>query len=483
MKLRTATLWISALLLIAALAGLVYLGTFTRYLADDFCMAGDAIHIGLLNMLSKWYTTWTGRFMFIIGTGLFGLGGPKFAAWVPPVAALIWLVGICWSIHPIIKRLAWPKPVLLSVVAGSLVLLVLLSTIPNLFQSFFWQDGMVNYSLPLIGLTFCCGIILHAWLEKANMLFASFSVGILAFLSGGFTEASTAMEITLFALALLLSLTCRDRATRRRLATVLSAALLGALLAMLVVFIAPGNQTRLQIVGGQSGHPGIFRILTFSFRNMVYIYGKFFLRTPFWAILSIILPLIAGWIFSTPSAALPEKINLAYLWKQNWFRSMLFIGVSAIILVTAACAPVVFAVNAYPEDRTIIIMQFAVILSVIFISASLGIGFRQLGLLPGLAHNLSLNRILLVGILIMIVITAGVSILNSANRLPTYHSYQEMWDQRAALIQQAARSGETTITVPGRYSLFAVADLSEDPGNWVNRCMAYYYGVSEIIGK
>ncbi len=119
MKLRTAVLWISALVLIIALASLVYLGTYTRYLADDFCMAGDALHLGLVNMLVKWYGSWTGRFMFILGTGLLGLGGPRLAGWVPVLTSIAWLVGIAWSILPVIKRLEWPKPVLLSVAASS----------------------------------------------------------------------------------------------------------------------------------------------------------------------------------------------------------------------------------------------------------------------------------------------------------------------------------------------------------------------------
>lgn len=483
MKLRTAVIWISALMLVISLAGLVYLGTFTRYLADDFCMAGDAVHLGLTAMLVKWYSNWTGRFMFILGSGVLGLGGPKFAAWVPPLAAAIWLAGVVWSILPIIKRTGWSKPVLLSITGSSLILLVTLSTIPNLFQSFFWQDGMVNYTLPLIGLTYCCGIIIHAWLEGAKTLVAAIVVFVLALLSGGFTEASIAMEITLFTIALLLSLTVHDRTMRRRLIPILSIALLGALIAVLLVFIAPGNQVRLQAVGGGADHPGLVRIITFSVRNMAHIFGKFFLQSPFWASLSIILPFLTGWLLFPPHISPPGKLKLDFLWRQNWFKSIIFIGVAAITLVTAACAPVVYAMNAYPDDRTIIIPQFVVAVSVILISAASGYGLRYLRFVPNPADKSSVSQAITVGILVVILIATGVSIWHSANQLSEYRSYQEMWDKRAALILQAAQSGETSVTVPGKYSLFAVADLSDDPENWVNRCMAYYYGLSQIIGK
>ncbi len=483
MRLRTAAIWISALVLIIALAGLVYLGTFTRYLADDFCMAGDALHLGLVNMLIKWYSTWTGRFMFILGTGLFGLGGPRLAGWIPVLAGLAWLVGIAWSILPVLKRLGWPKPVLLVLITGSMILLVVLSSIPNLFQSFFWQDGMVNYTLPLIGLTYCCGIILHTWLEGANPLPASVAIFIVAFVSGGFTEASTAMEITLFAIALVLSINLRDRDTRKRLIVLLTAASLGAMLALLVVYIAPGNQVRLQAVAGQSAHPGMLRILTFSIRNMVYIFGKFFLLTPLWAAVTIALPFLAGWILSAPAPDLREKWNLPGLWSQAWLRSILFIGFSALVLVTAACAPVVFAANAYPEDRTIIIPQFVVVTSVIFIFAALGSGLSRLGVLPNPTEKLALRQVLVVSLLVVVLLMSGFSLWHTSTQISVYRSYQQLWDARAALIQQAVLAGQTEISVPGKYSLFAVADLSDDPNNWVNRCMAYYYGLAQITGK
>lgn len=483
MKIIPVFIWISALLLILSIAGLAYLGTFTRFHADDYCMAGDAVHLGLVRMLVKWYTTWTGRFMFIVGTGLLGLGGAQFAGWLPPLAAAIWLACIFWAAYPLFKRSRWPNPRLLSIVTGCLILLVLFSTIPNLFQSFYWQDGMVNYSLPLIGLTICCGIIIHAWLEETNTLSACIAIFPLAFLSGGFTEASTAMEITLFSILLIMSLTPKSRASRWRLSTILVTALIGALAAMIIVIISPGNSIRLQAVGGEAGHPGVLRIISFSIRNMVHIFGKYFLLTPLWALVSIGVPFLAGWLFSERIPDLAHKWNLYFLWQQNWFRGIVFIGITSIILVTAACAPVVFASNSYPEDRTIIIPQYVIVISVIFASAMLGVGFRQLGLLPNSVERPSLYRALQAGILIIILLISGISIWHTSKQVPEYQTYQKLWDDRASLIQQAILSGQIVVTVPGNYGRFAVADLSEDPNNWVNRCMAYYYNISQIIGR
>ena len=483
MKLRPVFIWVSALFLVISIAGLAYLGTFTRFHADDFCMAGDALHLGLVQLLVKWYTTWTGRFMFILGTGLFGLGGLKLAGWLPAMAVATWLVGIVWAILPLIKRSGWPQPRWLAILFGGLTLLVLLSSIPNLFQSFFWQDGMVNYSLPLIGLTFCTGIILHAWLGRVHTLTAAVVLFVLAFLSGGFTEASTTMEVTLFTFTLIIFLTLGDRTTRLHLSPILSAALLGALAAMVVVIIAPGNLVRLEAVGGQASHPGLLRIITFSIRNMTHIFGKYFLRTPFWALASIIPPFLTGWLFSAPPVGFSQKWNLSDLWKLSWIKGIAFIIVAVLILVTAACAPVVYALNAYPDDRTIIIPQFAIVVSAICISTLLGIGLHQQGLLPDPVKNLTTKRVLQAGILITILFTAGISIQHSVRQIPEFQSYVNNWDARAVLIRQAALSGQSEIIVSGGYGRFGVADISTDPNNWVNQCMAYYYGIPKIRAR
>ena len=483
MKIRPFFIWASGLLLVISIAGLAYLGTYTRFHADDFCMAGDAIHLGLASMLVKWYTTWTGRFMFILGTGLFGLGGPKLAGWLPALAAVTWLIGIAWAVLPLIKRSDWPHPRWLAILAAGLALLVLLSSIPNLFQSFFWQDGMVNYSLPLIGLTYCIGIILRAWLEHTHTLSTCIVLFVLAFLCGGFTESFTAMEVALFTLALLISLILGDRPSRLRLSPILSAALLGGLAAMLVVVIAPGNLVRIQAVGGQASHPGLFRIITFSIRNMTHIFGKYFLKTPFWALASIIPPFLAGWLFSVPTTGFSRIWNLPALWKQNWFKGITLITLASLILVTAACAPVVYALNAYPDDRTIIVPQFAIVVSVISVSVLLGIGLRRQGVLPNPMENLSVSHALQVSILVTILFITGISFRHTISQIPEFQSYSKLWDERAVLIQQAALSGQTEVTVPGSYSRFTVADLATDPNNWVNRCMAYYYSIPQIRGR
>jgi hypothetical protein len=57
------------------------------------------------------------------------------------------------------------------------------------------------------------------------------------------------------------------------------------------------------------------------------------------------------------------------------------------------------------------------------------------------------------------------------------------WDARAEQIEQMRLGGETAIEVQALDSIGTIAELSADPGDWVNRCAAVYYGVEEIRGR
>ena len=145
--------------------------------------------------------------------------------------------------------------------------------------------------------------------------------------------------------------------------------LLASLAAMLIVVIAPGNQVRLQAVGEEIAQPGLLRIVSFSLRNMAHIFGKFFIQTPLWALVSFLPPLLTGWLLTSPQNTPRSGWRPANLWRQSWVRGLIGIGGSALVLVTAACAPVVYAMNAYPDDRTILVPQFVVVFAVISASA------------------------------------------------------------------------------------------------------------------
>jgi hypothetical protein len=480
MKFRTAFYWTAFLAPLLALAGLAYLGTFTRFHADDFCMAADATLLGLGGMLTKWYTIWTGRYMFILGTGLLGSAGPGLARWLPALAEVVWLVALAWAILPLLRKAAWPRPRLVAVITAGLALLVLFSATPNLFQSFFWQDGFVNYSLPLIGLTINGGLCLRVWSSKLNPVLVAIGAFLLAFVCGGFTEAFITMQIALFGLALLAAWVLIRKEKRGALIPVLAAAMAGGLVALLIVFVAPGNQVRQAAAVGSN--PGLLRIITFSLRNAAFLIGKYFLQNPIWAFLSVAVPFLAGWAFFNPATGQRESSKAVPLWKEGWLKEVVLLLAGAFILVTAACAAVVYALDAYPDDRTIIVPLYIVILAAMFAGARLGAGLRQKVVPPVFVKKIGgMSTIFRITLLLILLACSAFSLLQAWRQAPEFQAYAQAWDKRAVILQQAGQANQSEVTVAGLDARFGVADLNADPNNWVNRCVADYYHISKVL--
>ena len=482
MKIRPTYL-LALLFLGLSLAGLAYLGTFTRLHADDFCMAGDAARLGVFQSVLNWYNHWTGRLMFLFFTSLLGLGGPSLASIAPVILIAGWLLILAWALLPLIQSAAWDSPRLLAMVAAGLALLVLFSTIPNLFQSVFWQDGQVNYAFPLLGLTVQAGVILRTWLGRASSSCPAAVyiavIFVLTLLSGGFTESFSALQAALWFLVLVALLLLASPATRRRLLPVAAAALAGALIALLIVLVAPGNQVRQDLMPVRAG---LFRIITFSIRNAAYILAKYPLWNPGWALLSVIVPFLSAWWLSPNSTVPRPPGSLRQLWADPWLRGLILVPVGAFMLLAAACAPVVYAMDAYPDDRTILIPQFILVLAATLWSGLLGMVLRRYRYLPDPSAQ-SWRRAIPAVLLGAIVLASGFSIMSTIRQVPDYQAYATSWDQRAGLLAAAHQKGTSDITVPGLSNRFGVADLQAEPDYWVNRCMAIYYGLANIHGQ
>jgi hypothetical protein len=486
MKLRTAPFLAAILLLCIPLAGLAYLGTFTRLHADDFCIASSMANLGLWGGMVQLYNTWAGRFMYFFTSLLASVTGSGGSAVFPALVIGLWFLVLAWAMLPLLRRAAWPNPRLLSVAASGLILLITLSTIPNIFQAIYWRDGQINYSFPMIGVTFLSGLILRVWLAPTPILlrFCTGTALVLAFCLGGFAEAFDVMQAGTWALVLLLVLLLAGQETRRRLLPVVGATLAGSLIALVIVVIAPGNQVRGALLGEKAG---LVRVITFSLRNAAFILGKLFIWNPGWALLAILVPVIGGVWLAPPAISVPAKPEGQPqglpLRGQDWVRGVVLVPVCAFLIATAVCAPVVFMMNAYPEDRTILLPQTALVIGLVITSGLIGIGLRRLGWVPNPVERPFLNRILPGGILIVLALAAGLSLWQTAQQVPDLQKYVTQWDQRHAVLLEAHLQGQTDVTAYGLQNRSGIGDLRAEPDYWINACMAEYYGFSALRGK
>ncbi len=463
---------------LAALACFAYLSTFTRLHADDYCIAADVTHLDPAAYFLKWYTQWTGRFAYITFTGLLTALGAGFAAWLPTLTLGVWLVGLSWALAPLARWVKWDHPRLCAWIAAGLILLVLYAATPNLFQSAFWEIGLINYSFPLVGFTWAGGVLVRLGLGQIQPKPAAAWVGGLSFLSGGFTEAFSSVQVAFYVLLLVGAAVWGRGSARRALLSAAWAGLLGGGLALGVILASPGNEVRRDALPEP---PGLIRLVTFSIRNAAYIMGKYFLWTPGWAALSVGVPLAAGWAFGAGHAQGARGARLS--WRLPWVQAAGVMLTAGFGLAVAACAPVVYSLNAYPDDRTIFLPLFFWILALTVSSTLLGSGLRGLGVLSKWDLHPRSTQAAAGLALAGLMLAAGVTGWRTAQAAPEYRQYAQDWDRRDAQLRALSQSGVEEVTVVGLPSRFGVADLQESPDHWVNRCMAEYYGIPQLRGR
>ncbi|GAP17280.1 DUF6056 family protein, partial [Levilinea saccharolytica] len=269
----------------------------------------------------------------------------------------------------------------------------------------------------------------------------------------------------------------RGRA-RRALLSAAWAGLLGGGLALGIILASPGNAVRR---GALPEPPGLIRLVTFSIRNAAYIMGKYFLWTPGWAALSVGVPLAAGWAFGAGHAQGARGGRLS--WRLPWVQAAGVMLTAAFGLMVAACAPVVYSLNAYPDDRVIFLPLFFWIAALTASSAWVGNSLRQMRFLSRWSVHPHSAQAAAGLALAGLMLAAGVTAWRTAQAAPEYRQYAQDWDRRDAELRALSQSGVEEITVVGLPSRFGVADLQESPDHWVNRCMAEYYRIPRLRGR
>src|SRR5512132_1681351 len=106
-KSRTANLVFFAVLLfmLATLVVYAYLGTFTRYMADDYSTASVLQDEGFWGAQTYWWQNWSGRYSFTFVISFVELFGVGIVPILPTLIILLWLFSITWLCLPFLKDL------------------------------------------------------------------------------------------------------------------------------------------------------------------------------------------------------------------------------------------------------------------------------------------------------------------------------------------------------------------------------------------
>lgn len=90
-RLLAFLLTLLAAVLAVVFAAHAYLGSYTRFIADDYCSAYLGQRFGLLRYLWFWYLNWGGRFSAIAADMVLAWSRPQGIGWVPGTALMLWM--------------------------------------------------------------------------------------------------------------------------------------------------------------------------------------------------------------------------------------------------------------------------------------------------------------------------------------------------------------------------------------------------------
>ncbi|HUH98545.1 MAG TPA: DUF6056 family protein [Anaerolineales bacterium] len=449
-----------------ALGVFAYLGTFTRYLADDYCETVLA-RTGLIQSLIQRYETISDRYSNLLFVGLSEFLLPHNVEILPVIMILLWTVALTWLVYEARRALALPGFFGVDFFLGASLAFFSILQAPNRFQTIYWRSAMATHFAPLVFLT-ALAAFLFMWIRRNEGRAPAVWIGLLcliiAFFGGGFSEPPDALLIvtSLFALA---ATWLWERGSRRRPALMLlSWTCAGGLLALVVLMASPGNSFRIR-----TARPDLLILGYKTFLATLEFVLDSFSILPLPSIVSIAIPLLLWYSLFAAAPALSSAR-----------RRVLFYVAAAIPilgygLIAASFAPSVYG-QAFPAERARFIGRLLMTAALMSEGACLGSLLAQWRVrwLP-ISSTLAMIFFALSAVYPL---RAAWTVLQ--DKEPYYRTWSSVWDRRQEQIMTDKSKGVEDVVSFQIYSIEGIGELGADPKSWINVCAAHFYGVHSI---
>ena len=460
---RLALILVNIVLLIA-LTTYAVRGFYSRYWADDYCFGTIFHQHGLWEGTGFFYRNTSNRFAAYFLVGLNELLGERAISFLPAFMILVTVL-IYSVVFSLAFRLAkFPQKWGVSILLSQLMTYFMLLTAPDLFQSIFWRSGMVSYYAPIPFLGLALILILRGIQHAESKFLQLLLLGLITFFSAGLSETFAALESGLWLILIVVALFFVKKERRKPVLHSSIVALVGALIAMLIMIKAPGNAMRLETLE-QATSP--WQVIYLSLRFAAGFLYRTLRGYPFpVVILSATSAILAYHLSGHVKPGIHETVWLKVLWGSL---------IAGFILLVCVAAPTAYGMMAYPENRAWMLGRFVSVLAMIVASFSAGILSHRF--MDRMVDTCLMSIIMLV--LLSLYPLKGT--LQEWQQLPVWQAGARAWDARQQRVLDDISAGETSLTVQAFDSIGSVAELSADPHYWVNVCAANYYGVEEII--
>ena len=442
-----------------------YMGSFSRWMADDYCSGADAQRFGVLRAAWHCFRTWNGRYSADLLDAFFGYLGPAVTPVVTLIVLLTWLAALTAAVHSVRRRTSHANPdILSSMCVATIILSLALVLAPNVAQSLYWGQGMRSVVPPLITITLYVALLAWSgkweWSLPSLVLLAAVSF-LLVYIAGGFSETFTAFQLAAFSLTAIASVCRRKRWKSRAEWVELVTGGVAAALAFVTVVASPGNAARQALWPEPPPIPMLLHISIDAF--CMFLVALFQSRIKVLAL----------------SAALVLGIQLGHMLRigrQRWWMGLIMLATGGALLFSCF-PPAAYGTSEPPFDRTLVIPVYILVI----VAVLLGV-FLSNVLIPG-----STARPVISGVLTaLITVTAVIQISQLASARPTYHAYAKAWSQFDAQMRGYQKAGIPSAQIPtadlNANNWACLNVLGDNPEFWVNQCVSDYYHVQVLSG-
>jgi Family of unknown function (DUF6056) len=460
----------SAASALTALGIFAYLGTFTRFLADDYCDTMLVTSGSVLGALLNRYLTVSDRYSNLLFDALSEFLAPRNVQVLPPVMILLWTLGLIWLVREIRQLAGFQWPVLLDICLGGLLGFFAVFEAPNRFQTIYWRSAMATHFAPLVYLI-ALGAFLLLQIRKTGGRRPALWMGVLCFLlaffGSGFSEPPAAMLVVASSLAFA-GVWIWYRGPRRSSALILLASTFaGGLAALLVMKFAPANSFR---VG--SLHPDFPTLIRLTLVGTFQFIQDSLATLPVPTLVSFMMPLLLfyGLYSNAPTPGLSAR--------SRWILLLLIFATPLLmyLMIAASFAPSIYG-QSYPVERARFAGRFMLTSACIVEGVFFGVLIAQWRQLSGrsILANIALSLLVISA---FYPFRAGWTTLQA--NLSNYQQWSSAWDARQGQILAEKAQGKQDIVVPQLPGIAQIKELDTRPNFWVNRCAANFYGVNSI---
>jgi hypothetical protein len=466
------------LVMLSSLALFAYLGTFTRYMADDYCSAAALKNDGFWGAQSYWWQNWSGRYSFSFVISLVELLGLRIVPILPGMVIALWLFSLVWGTLPLFKKLKVSHDVAGALFLSSVALWSTYRSVDDYPQIVFWQTGILTYPVSIILFFIGLGLAVRRTAAPVGIKWWELLLWfVYAWIAGGFSETGVVIQIALLAILLLVVALTKNK-HKKIYFPILLAALIGSVVSLLVIALSPGNAIR--SAGFQSIPPiaqSFFGSIIETFSFLPSLAGRH--TTLF------VFGLLAGaffvYYFIPVDLQFSKSLLVIYL-----AASLLFV----LMGIWAGIVPAYLLRGGVPPQR--------VLLFAYFLAACLAIFWGVLGalLLRSMLPRTSsaLQGWISLGLLGLIIFWGVLPFAKSqVDLVLPLRNYSSLWDDRhQALLVAPLHGGSDIVTTDLTRvkalselgtRLWLVGDFETSPEYWINRCAARYYGLDKISVK